>query len=814
MKNIFTSIFLVIAICGFVVCPCHAFQKKNKEVVKNPDFTKGGKPTPQVHDWNLGPTGARGWIFADRKETTKSRQIYITEVAKGSPADGILKPADVILGIGKNKFESDARISFGKAITEAEADGGKLRVLCWRRGKQKTLTIKLQNLGAYSETAPYDCRKSEAIFKQGCEAIVNQKRKKKVIRNPITRSLNGIVLLASGNKKYLPYIRSEIKWASKYVIPESQGFQSWFYGYVNMFLCEYVKATGDKSVVPHIRKLALDCARGQSAVGTWGHRFADPKTGICKGYGAMNTPSLTMTMSLKMATEIGVREPEIDRAIEKSYEYFKFYIGKGTPPYGDNQPGITVHDDNGKSSMAAVMFDLLGDKEGTEFFAKMATASSGLSKDQGHTGNFFAYVWALPGVSRGGPNATGAWMKSAGWRFDLARQWDGSYLYQGEPGTIGTKDHKYANWDCSGAYLLAYALARKSVRIGGKKRSVGKPLSPGEAMDVVADGIGWGPGSSDKSYAGRNTKKLFEGLSSWSPMVRARTAKYLKDRGNKDLLAKVMKLLKKGSLEEKMGACSALEAFGRSAVPAIPLLIKTLDAEELWLRVHAGRALAAIGPKALVAAPQLLKVVADVDDDSDPRQTTQRYVSYLLFGSKRAYAGAFTGMLSKSLNGMDPELVYDAVKVVLENPESTARGSLESVYSKLSYEEALPLLPAVKKSILEPAPSGVMFSGPSRTTGLKLFARHRIAEGMPMCLEVMEPDMWGKTARIKGCLKVLESYGGQAKSQIKDLEKIERHLRGGKTGPNKPADAIKDSIMRIKKLPNGPPLRNLPRSRT
>ena len=32
----------------------------------NPDFTQGGQiPAGATHDWNLGPTGARGWI--DRK---------------------------------------------------------------------------------------------------------------------------------------------------------------------------------------------------------------------------------------------------------------------------------------------------------------------------------------------------------------------------------------------------------------------------------------------------------------------------------------------------------------------------------------------------------------------------------------------------------------------------------------------------------------------------------------------------------------------------------------------------------------------------
>ena len=36
------------------------------------------------HDWNLGPTGLRGWIYCDRLVTPDARQIAITAVDNGS----------------------------------------------------------------------------------------------------------------------------------------------------------------------------------------------------------------------------------------------------------------------------------------------------------------------------------------------------------------------------------------------------------------------------------------------------------------------------------------------------------------------------------------------------------------------------------------------------------------------------------------------------------------------------------------------------------------------------------------------------------
>ena len=56
-------------------------------------------------------------------------------------------------------------------------------------------------------------------------------------------------------------------------------------------------ATGDKSVMPGLERLALESARGQSDVGTWGHRFALPD-GRLGGYGCMNSPGIPLAISM------------------------------------------------------------------------------------------------------------------------------------------------------------------------------------------------------------------------------------------------------------------------------------------------------------------------------------------------------------------------------------------------------------------------------------------------------------------------------------------------------------------------------------
>jgi len=74
-----------------------------------PDLTKGEK-RDNTPDCNLGPTGAKGWVFARGLDTSEARQILITGVEKGSPADGVLETNDVILGVN------------GQAVTEAESE--------------------------------------------------------------------------------------------------------------------------------------------------------------------------------------------------------------------------------------------------------------------------------------------------------------------------------------------------------------------------------------------------------------------------------------------------------------------------------------------------------------------------------------------------------------------------------------------------------------------------------------------------------------------------------------------------------------------
>ncbi|MFN7893126.1 MAG: DUF6288 domain-containing protein [Pirellula sp.] len=751
-----------------------------------PDFTKGDKvPEDSRHDWNLGPTGLRGWIFCDKLVTTDSRQILITKVDPGSPAAETFQVGDVILGVGGKPFSFDPRTELGKAITASEthAGEGKLVLTRWRDGRSEEVAIKLNVLGSYGASAPFDCDKSQRLLDQGCKALAARMAQSDyTATDPIPRSLNALALLASGNPEYLPVLKREAQWASRY---SAKSMQTWYYGYCMLFLSEYVLATGDDSVMPGLTRLALEAAKGQSAVGSWGHGFAIPD-GRLGGYGMMNSPGVVLTIGLVLAREAGVKDDAVDQAIERSAKLLRFYIGKGSIPYGDHAPWMEGHEDNGKCGMAAVLFNLLGEESGAKFFSRMSVAAHGAERDCGHCGNYFNLFWGMPSVALCGPNASGAWMQEFGaWYFDLARSWDGSYPHQGPP---ENEHDSFHGFDATGTYLLAYAMPLKKIRLTGAGKSFVPKLDAATAEALIADGRGWDNKDRNSVYDRFTDDQLVARLGSWSPIVRERAAMALGRRREPPVSA-IVSLLDSPSLEARYGACQALSKLGRRGASSVGALQECLTEEDLWLRVMAATALAKLGPAAKPSIPKLLELLSEVDKVNDPRGMQQRYLTFALFDGD--------GMLHGSLEGVDRESLYKAVRAGLKNEDGRARGSLSSVYQNLSARDIKPLLPAIYQAITEPAPSGEMFADGIRVEGLRLFAKHHIEEGIQACVRyARQQNPWESQLRTPELMKILLSYGTHAKVVISELNELANYFE--KDEPDFPEELMKQKAKSVR----------------
>ncbi len=254
-------------------------------------------------------------------------------------------------------------------------------------------------------------------------------------------------------------------------------------------------------------------------------------------------------------------------------------------------------------------------------------------------------------------------------------------------------------------------------------------------------------------------------LGSWSPVVRERAAMALARRKEAPVPA-LLKMLESPALESRYGACQALAMLKGAAAPAVPALQKTLRHDDLWLRVKAAEALASIGEPAMSAVPELLEMLAKGPSENDPRGMEQRYLCFALFDQRG-------GMLGRSLEGVDREALYAAVRAGLRNEDGRARGSIGSVYRNLSYEEIKPLLPAIHQAIIEPAPSGIMFADEIRIEGLRLLAKHRVKEGIDACVKYTRTqNPWASEKRTPELMKILLGYGAHAKSAIPELKQI------------------------------------------
>jgi HEAT repeats len=269
-------------------------------------------------------------------------------------------------------------------------------------------------------------------------------------------------------------------------------------------------------------------------------------------------------------------------------------------------------------------------------------------------------------------------------------------------------------------------------------------------------------------------------------------------------VAPLIEMLNSPSLDARYGACQGLIFLRGRGAPAADALRKTLADHDLWLRIKAAEALAAIGAPAMNAVPQLLELLAQVDAKNDPRGMQQRYLSFALFERD--------GMLGRSLEGMNRQSLYKAVRAGLKNEDGRARGSIGSVYRQLSFEETKPLLPAIYEAIVDPAPSGEMFADGIRVEGLRLLAQHKVEEGMNALVKyARDQNPWESQLRTPELMKILLTYGTHAKTVIPELTNLAQYF--GKEEKDFPpalmrmkAKSVRETIAAIESSTDSPEL--------
>jgi hypothetical protein len=792
-----------------------------------PDLTQGGA-VDRALTYNLGATGLRGWIYTkpadffesvQGRTTTASRQILVTHVGEKSPADGVMKVDDVILGAGGKLFAADARRSIAVAIQEAEkaAHGGVLKLTRWRAGKTEEVQLRLRVMGTYSDTAPYNCPKSKLIFDGACKVL-----EKEPLNEDLWGAVNGLALMATGNPDYLPRVR---EFARKMAPPTlklelKDGMVTWDWGYRNLFLCEYYLLTGDKEVLHAINEYTVSLAKGQSMYGTFGHGISSRNPdgslhGSIPPYGPVNATGLVANLAIVMGKKCGVKDPEVDPAIGRASRFFGYFVDKGAIPYGEHMPW-PYHDNNGKNAMTAVLFAVQGDRiKETQFFAKMVTASY-KNREYGHTGQGFSYLWGALGANTGGPVAAAAFFKEASWHLDLVRRCDGSFTYDGgeQYGPGKTDDNTYYGksgyygLSPTATYVLTYSLPLKKLCITGRDSNQANWLSRKDIAEAIASG------RFDLDRKTKNTEELFAALGDWSPIVRGWAAEELGRRPNrKELVAPLIAMAQGPDAWKRQGAAETLGYI--NSAESLPVLVRLLTHQDRWLRVKAANALKNLGDTAKPVVPDMLKAVAQTAEPlqpivwDDPIQLTHGELA----------AALFKGLLRTSIKDIDPELLYPAIRAIARNADGMARAQLTHTFTDLlTLEDVQALAPDILAAVKTRCPADTMFGNEIRMAGFRALTKYHFKEGIEAgVIFAKTQGGHGSESRTGEIMKGIVSYGTAAREAVPGLKELIVALNDQcKKGEfpagelnNRRVAAVEEAIKAIEAATERPPLRSI-----
>ena len=762
--------------------------------------------------YNLGPTGLRGWIYissgnvgADGLITGESRQILITVVGSGTPAAGVLAVDDVILGVGWGTgsglvplFTSDARKSFGWAISEAEKaeNSGILRLKRWRAGVTTDVSITLSVMGSYTDTAPYSCPKSALILANARNKLVSQLlANPNFLTNDWAGAISGLALLAgvqSGDPDYAT-VQTRLQTyarARATAGPVDGGLPNWDWGYLGLFLAEYYLSTGDANVLSGINAYTLMLAQSQSIYGTFGHSASVLRPdgsgrhmGI--GYGPVNQVGIVCNTAIVMGRKALAAagqaiDPRIDAAIQRGSDFFAWYVNKGPIPYGEHEPFIDGHSSNGKDPLCAVLFGLqAGRTVETEYFARMTTASF-IGREYGHTGQGFSYLWSALGANMGGSLAVAEYLKPVRWHLDLSRRTDGSFVYDGaeQYGAGETADDTYLGasgyygMNATASYILTYGLPLQRLYITGKNAIPANTLDASKVAHAVA------AATFKQDCVGFTTTQLIASLSDYDPVVRHYAAIELAKRTLVTAeLATLRGMVTGTNANGRMGACQALGLLqDATALPSITQRLDKSIETNSWVRAKAASAIRSYTPAtaSTYRDPMLTAYTANATDPDvivwdDPIQISNNYLSFALFGDA-VYGG--NNLATYTINAAK-NLLYPAVKAGLKQPDSISRsGAAKFCYDRLPLADVQALIPDFFKVIEIECLADRMWGASPRASGIKTLAKYKVSEGIPLALAMLEIPAgfeWGSDEVVIAGLNALTAYGDAARWTLPTL---------------------------------------------
>ncbi len=704
-----------------------------------PDLTKGEPLPPSKNKpflYYLGPTGISCYMSGG----AVGDQLLVDGNVKGSPADGKFLKGDVITGINGVKFKAGGNLGMliGNAIIEAEKEenGGKMVFQVWRdknylaRTGAKNIAgtdidelinrvegdnslydwkkdeerneevrnidmdkfpidpstleieIKIRTFPAYSDTAPYDCPKTDKILEDAWKVL-----EQRFVVDPKKPGsgkggvLEAMALVASGKPEHRELVKQWVRSKNCPWQPPTQpigemfepgykgykGTQSWQHGFTGLQCALYYDATGDDYVLPALRKYAIETAMGQSKAGTWGHTFAFPSFNGGKlhemnpGYGGLNAAGVRCFFLIAFAQKLGIKHPEIDLAVERSHKFFGSFVDQGAIPYGDHGAAGT-DDSNGKNAGTSFAMKLIGDDYAAKYFAMMSAHAS-FTPRGGHAHDYFTQ-WSSWGATLCGPETRIHGERNMRWRRALCRMYDGSFVYH-------SPSEKYRTLhDPTATEVFNQVVIHKQTLISGKDADEKMYLNERDMKQLLTSAAGQFNNDHLKKLAGkpwpeRSTDELLDLLDMFMPKTRVAIAAELGKRfkaGEAAIAPRLVSLLTHENARFRHGALRALDACGTDVMLSnLSKIVPMLDDPKDFVRITAIELVAKAGDDKDAQLAILKTAVAD--QYTEAPNSVRNSVQSNLFSSK--VKSAISDSPFKA--GFDDKLVEQALtKLILE----------------------------------------------------------------------------------------------------------------------------------------------------
>lgn len=459
----------------------------------------GGASYRNSTGW-LGPIGIKVKPFGPN--------MQVIQVLPGSPADGIIENGDMIYQINGAYLGDDHVKQVGMAIDQAESKAGQGKIkFALRRGTElRNAELKLEVLGSYSITSPYDCPKVDRLIENSEKYLAERGGLASGYAGGGWLHSDTMFLLGAGTPEYQGYVRRFIynKMAEMDRNSERRaGGNAWHQGHGTLLFAEYYLATGDQNVLPYLDSyckhfLAMQATEGtfedmpERSIGGWRHNYPGGQW-----YGMIPNIGLPGMIGLLLAKEAGVDVDETgyelgmhffrDHQAEMGFVDYAASMPMRMAPEPINPQKLSegmLYARNGGRGMSAILYGL-NDETRTAHLNSSYCAFAYNNCHEGHGSNFFNGLWTPLGAKLQGRDAFVNFMKKHYWYRDLKRM----YTHISLP----------ARGDApSAGHDLVLVVPRERLRILG----AGESVFASNASDIYQPAL--------KAYHARDYKKAEE----------------------------------------------------------------------------------------------------------------------------------------------------------------------------------------------------------------------------------------------------------------------------------------------------------------